>query len=297
MVFCAMLVVRVASAEDSDAREHARALAMDGDQLFARGRCDQAIERWTEADASYHAPTIVVRIARCEALLGRVVQAATALESIVAEAPAAGEGDAFRIAREDAARELPVIRARIAHLVVAVDGTGAGEARAEIDGHAVEVGTSVAVDPGPHDVRVTSASSTWSRRERVVDGETRTVRVGVLQHASLETRSGGRTLGFIVGGTGMAAMAAGAAFGVASVTLSHTLFDRCGPQGNTCPPGEQGQIDALKRDAFVSDLALGTGAALFLTGAIVIVTEKLTRSEGPVQVELVGTGVSIHGWF
>jgi len=296
----ALLAPRFAHAEDAEARERARALATEGDQLFARGRCDQAIARWTEADAAYHAPTIVLRIGRCEALLGRVVQAATTLESIVSEGPSATEGDAFRLAREDAVRELPVIRARIAHVVIEVDGTGAAvapPARAEIDGHPVEIGTAAAVDPGQHELRVMAGLSTWSRRDKVTDGEVRSVRVRLLTHDTPETRSGSRTIGFVLGGAGAAGMAVGAGFGAASVALSHSLFGVCSPSGNACPPGDQGRIDTLSRDTLVSDLALGTGAALFLIGAVVLLAEKGTHTERPLQFDLVGSGVGVHGGF
>jgi hypothetical protein len=299
VLYFVLLAPRFARAEEA-ARERARALATEGDQLFARGRCDQAIALWTEADAAYHAPTIVLRIGRCEALLGRVVQAAATLESIVSEGTSAMDGDAFRLAREDAARELPVIRARIARLVIEVEGAGAADAppvRAEIDGHPVEIGTAAAVDPGHHELRVMAGSGTWSQREKVADGEARSVRVRLLTHATPETRSGSRAMGYVLGGAGAAGMAVGAGFGAASVALSHTLFGVCGPAGNACPPSQKGQIETLSRDTLVSDLALGTGAALFVIGAVVVLAENGTHTERPLQFDLVGSGVSVHGGF
>ena len=290
-----LLAVCPAQAQDAEVRDRARALANEGDRLFAKGRCDQAIARWADADATYHAPTIVLRIARCEAILGRVVHAAAALESIVAAPVLPGDAEAFQIARQDAARELPAIQARIAHLVITVDG-GRSPASAEIDGHAAPVGTEIAVDPGTHEVRVVVESTGWSRRESVTDGQTRSVRVQIVSRPA-ERRAGERTLGLVLGACGIAAMAVGAGFGAAAVETSHRLFDACGPRGNACPPGRAGQIDALKQDALVSDLALGTGAALFITGAVLLLTEKLARTEGPVQFDLVGAGVGLHGGF
>jgi hypothetical protein len=169
--------------------------------------------------------------------------------------------------------------------------------RAEIDGHAVGVASAVSVDPGAHEVRVTSGSSVWSQRVKVSDGEARDVAVRLVPRGTPGSGSGTRTLGFVLGGAGMAIMGVGAGFGAASVALSHDLYGACGPQGSACPPGRQGQIDTLKRDALVSDLALGSGAALFLTGAIVLLTQPLTRSREAVQFDIVGTGVRLRGEF
>src|SRR5262245_16028829 len=74
-----------AADEERGPRAEARATAQKGDVEFSKGRCDRAIALWRKADATFHAPTILLRIARCQALMGRVVAAADALEAIAAE--------------------------------------------------------------------------------------------------------------------------------------------------------------------------------------------------------------------
>src|SRR5215475_5923563 len=69
----------------SDPRVEAREIAERGDAQFDAGRCDKAIPLWKEAAAKFRAPTIGLRIARCQALVGKVVEAAKTLEAITKE--------------------------------------------------------------------------------------------------------------------------------------------------------------------------------------------------------------------
>src|SRR5262249_32021786 len=66
-----------------DARAEAREMAVKGDSAFGSGRCDKAIVLWKKAEEKFHAPTILLRIARCEALMGHVVDATQSFESVV----------------------------------------------------------------------------------------------------------------------------------------------------------------------------------------------------------------------
>ena len=75
---------------------------------------------WRKADAVYHAPTLLLRIARCQALLGHVVAAVATLESVVSETPKPDAPPAFVAAREDGQRELLSLRGRIATLRIVV---------------------------------------------------------------------------------------------------------------------------------------------------------------------------------
>src|SRR5271165_578330 len=89
-------VPAMSAADDTDTtRIEARQLASQGDEAFGIGRCDQAVPLWKEAERKFHAPTILVRIARCQALLGKVVDAASTLEALLAEPVAPDAPAAF----------------------------------------------------------------------------------------------------------------------------------------------------------------------------------------------------------
>src|SRR5438067_291363 len=90
----------------SDPRAEAREIAERGDAQFDAGRCDKAIPLWREAAAKFRAPTIVLRIARCQALVGKVVDAAATLESITKEPLEPDASAAFEEAKQQAERDL-----------------------------------------------------------------------------------------------------------------------------------------------------------------------------------------------
>src|SRR5690349_10099649 len=73
------------AATNDELRAEARVIAEQGDAQFDAGRCDKALPLWRAAESLFHAPTILLRIARCQTLLGQVVEATRGLEAIVAE--------------------------------------------------------------------------------------------------------------------------------------------------------------------------------------------------------------------
>jgi len=275
-------VPAVASADDTDTtRAEARQLASQGDEAFGIGRCDQAVPLWKEAERKFHAPTILVRIARCEALLGKVVDAASTLEALLAEPVAPDAPAAFVAAHKEAEADLQSVRARIARLAVVVDTSGVtGAPSIEVDGRA-DTSSELAVDPGKHHVRVFLGDASWEDVVKLGDGELRTVRVALHAEPGAVVTSSQRLVGFVLGGVGIAAMAVGAGYGVLAVQRSHDLLGPCGQDRQTCPPSEQTTIDHIRSDAVVADVAVGGGAALFIAGAVVVLSAPTPRREGP----------------
>jgi len=295
-------------AEESEAaKADARRLAEQGDEAFAAGRCDQAIPLWTEAEQRYHAPTILVRIARCQALLGKVVDAESTLTAIVDEPLPADAPPVFADVRRGAQTDLESVRARIAKLFVAIDDGGlSGDRRIEVDGHTVDMLTASVdpndyrfrIDPGKHRLRVGLGAASWDDTVQLGDGESRTVRVSFREQRGAVVRSSQRLVGFVLGGAGMLTMAVGAALGVAAVHGSHDLLGPCGQDRQHCPPSEQGAIDTVRSEALASDFTLGGGAALFLAGALVVLTAPPPHREAP-RIEVVpwGAGMKVQGAF
>lgn len=293
--------------DDEAAKAEARQLAEQGDEAFAVGRCDQAIPLWVEADQHYHAPTILVRIARCQALIGKVVDAEATLVAVLAEPLPPNAPPLFAEVRRGAQADLESVRARIAKLEVAIDDGGlAGERRIEVDGHAVDMLTAsvdpndyrLRIDPGKHRVRVVLGAASWEDAVRLGDGESRTVRVAFREQPGAVVRSSQRLVGYLLGGAGMLTMAVGAGIGVAAVNGSHALLGPCGQDRQHCPPSEQGAIDTVRAEALASDVTLGGGAALFLAGAVVVLTAPPPRREAP-RIEVVpwGMGAKLEGTF
>jgi len=293
--------------DEEAAKAEARRLAEQGDESFAAGRCDQAIPLWTEAEQRYHAPTILVRIARCQALLGKVVDAESTLTAILDEPLPPNAPPVFAEVRRGAQTDLESVRARIAKLSVAIDDGGlSGDRRIEVDGHAVDMLTASVdpndyrfrIDPGKHRLRVGLGAASWEDTVQLGDGESRTVRVSFREQPGAVVRSSQRLVGFVLGGAGMITMAVGAGLGVAAVHGSHDLLGPCGQDRQHCPSSEQGAIDTVRSEALASDLTLGGGAALFLAGALVVLTAPPPHREAP-RIEVVpwGAGMRVQGAF
>src|SRR5262249_9685529 len=148
----------------------ARELAEKGDAAFGSGRCDKAITLWKKAEATFHAPTLILRIARCQALVGRVVDATASLQRVVDDTLGPEAPDAWRQAKKEARRELPDVRARIARVSVTAVGAQV-DANADVDGNPVTLATPIEIDPGPHRVRVQAGAATWERSITLEDGQ------------------------------------------------------------------------------------------------------------------------------
>jgi hypothetical protein len=303
-ISCAVLAVAAmapsaARADDVEAaRAEARQLASKGDEAFIIGRCDRAVPLWREADRRFHAPTILVRIARCQALLGKVVAAAATLEAVIEDPISLDGSEAFSVARKQAETDLPSVRARIARLSVTVDAAGvSGQPVITID-DAPSDATMLAIDPGRHHVEVSMGDVRWQDTVQLRDGESRTVRVAFRADRSQPSTPAQRLFGYVLGGVGMATMAVGAGLGFDAVQRSHALLGPCGQDQQHCPPSEQGEIGGIHSEAVASDWTLGSGAALFLGGAVLVVTSPGSVQEAPrVRVVPWGMGARVEGVF
>jgi hypothetical protein len=271
------------AATNDELRAEARVIAEQGDAQFDAGRCDKAIPLWRTAESIFHAPTILLRVARCQTLLGKVVDAAGGLEAIAVE-PLRPESPApFFAAQAEAKRDLPLVRARIATLAVNVRVRGLRvPTRIEIDGVTMPEGrTSFPVDPGPRLVRVRAEGSLWERTVLLQDGERRACDVALWIDPPPPAPRTQRAIGLGAGGVGLAALVVGAGFSIAALTTSHHLDGVCGPDRTRCPASEQGAIGRVRAYSAIADGTLGGGAALAITGAVLLVAEAPPRAEGP----------------
>ncbi len=271
-----------AAAAAPDARAEARELAERGDTAFGAGRCDKAIGFWKKADAVFHAPTLLLRIARCEALIGHVVDATATLERIVGEPLPQTAPAAWGDARIQAAAEVAGVRERIARIDVHVSNAPGQVPSIEIDDTALASGERGArVDPGTHRVLVRVGEKIAERHLTLDDGEQRTVELAIV----LETpRAPSRTqhnTGLVVGAIGLAALGVGVGFGASALSTASHLDGVCGADRKNCSPTEQGAINRVAAHSLISDFALGGGAALTLTGGLLLLTDTSPKKAEP----------------
>lgn len=140
-------------------RAAARDLFKEGDALQRSGKLAEALDKFQRAQAVFDAPTNLLRIAECEAALGRLVESAEAFRAVLRAQLPPGSPPAFQAAVDQARAELAQVEPRVPKLVVEVQ-VQAGKVeklQLQIDGQNVAaalVGASLPLDPGTHKVSV-----------------------------------------------------------------------------------------------------------------------------------------------
>lgn len=133
-----------------NASKRALELGYEADGLFARGKWDEAFDRFEKADALAHSPVFVLYMARCRRNAGRLLEAATLYARVAAERVAPDAPKPFRAAVTDATTELAELEARTPTVRVEVRGRAAEGVDVRVDGRPIQVGKKVALDPGTH---------------------------------------------------------------------------------------------------------------------------------------------------
>lgn len=241
---------------DEAPRAEAKSLAGLGDAQFYAGRCDRALPFWRKAEAIYHATTILLRVARCQAQLGKVVDASATLGNIVEERLRPDAPPAFFMARDEAKHELASVRARVATLRLLVR-TGAEDVPVAIDVDGVSAprgATSFPLDPGEHVVQVRAGEDTWRRDVHLAPGELLACDVPLWAHGAPPPSRLQRTVGLATFGAGVAVLSVGMGAAIASVAPTST-------------PARAAVTSTVAYGA------IGGGVALVVAGAVLLVTE------------------------
>jgi hypothetical protein len=156
-IVVALLAPTSALAQSDADRGQARRLALEGQAALDKKDFTTAADRFGRADSLFHAPTLLLGLARAEAGLGKLVAAQEALNRVVREGSPAGSPPAFAKAVSDAKADLDGIERRIPTLTIQVKGSD--KPVVTLDGVTVPnaaLGTKRPVDPGKRTVHVTA---------------------------------------------------------------------------------------------------------------------------------------------
>ncbi len=141
------------------AKKEARKLGDQGLAFYQDQRWAEAYDKFQDADRTFHAPTLVLFMARCKDKLGALLEAREHYRSLLREAVTPDAPPQFVAAKDGAFRELEGLEKRIPSLVVELSGTAASEAAVSIDGQAISgkaLREPIDLDPGRHTVVVTA---------------------------------------------------------------------------------------------------------------------------------------------
>jgi hypothetical protein len=288
----------------------ARADGEDPEKLFADASALMEKEKYTEAlpkleTAQRLDPGIGTQfnLAVCYEKLGRLGAAWRNYTAVVQLARASGKK-----AREDAARtKLTELAPRVPKLAIRMQEQDKADAIIRIDGVILGKDDLAAypVDPGPHRIEATASSKKpWSQTVPTPpDGTTKDIEIPLLESVKGETKvvtvtqettNGRRTLGFVLGGIGVAGIAAGAVTGILVLNAKSTADERCTPRCVSADgkPDQEG-IDAVNRGNTlipINAIAFGVGVVGLAAGAYFLLTSKKPSTAATTVTPLFGSG-------
>lgn len=152
LLLSSTLAPTAALAQSADTNKTtARELAIEGYKALQAKDYAVAADRFTRADALYHAPTVILGLARAHVGLGKLVSAQELYSRIAHESLPPDASSAIKKAVLDAEKELGALTLRIPSVVINVKGNVAP--RVTLDGievPAAALGVKRPVDPGKH---------------------------------------------------------------------------------------------------------------------------------------------------
>lgn len=295
----------------------ARELAREAQDALEKKDFATAADRFGRADSLFHAPTLVLGLARAQVGLGKLIAAQENYNKILREKLPPGAPEPFVQAVEEAKKELQAITPQIPWVIVKLDGPQ--ESKVKVDGDdlpSAAVGVKRAIDPGKHVVRAEAKGFLPAEKEfTVAAGTTETVDLKLLpapqqtspdlsgssglSSSPVPASSGGlfphqETVGIIALGLGSAGAVVGVVTGALAIGKRSDLVDAgCSDTGG-CP--------ASQKDALGSYHTLGTlstigfiGAGVGVTAGVVLLltAPKAPKSAAPVTK----AGVTITPYF
>jgi hypothetical protein len=293
----------------------ARELAKEGSDALEKKNFEVAADRFARADALFHAPTLVLGLARAQVGLGKLVAAQENYYAILREPLPPNAPEPFVQAVNDAKKELQALTPQVPWVIVSVAGVSdVKEAKVTLDDApfpTAAIGVKRAVDPGEHTLRATAKGfKPAERRFTIAAAATETLELS-LEPAPPETPdegspppkvapdkpSGGLfpnqdTVAIVALGVGGASLAAGVITGVLALGKRADLVEGGCKDGGACPPSQR---DALGTYHTLGNISTGTfiGAGVLLTaGVVLLVTAPKAPKDPPKEAPATGVRVT-----
>ncbi len=302
-------------------------LFQEGVRLFQRGETRTACERFAASYKIDAAPGTLYNLAACHEKDGKLWQARLEFLDLAERAANVGKQDKVRVAQE----RVKAIEARLPALKLQLPPSS-NVASITVDGTALAPGvwgSPVPVEDGVHALAFTAPGKVAQSTQIEVHGagQQATVVVPVLPDepgaapapsvqppgpapaaadATVSPAPGGsstRTVGFVIGGVGVAALATGAVFGVLALGQKSDADKACGGQGSVCPDAAhtsdaQSKLQSARTSGLVSTVGLGVGIVAAGLGAYFILTGGSSGTESPrAALAVTPTGAWLEGGF
>ncbi len=286
-----------ASAQSEADKTTARALAVEAQQALDAERYAEAADKFGRAEKLFHAPTLVVGLARAYVGMGKYVEAMEAYNEVIREPMGSDAPEPFQQAKADAKQEIQGLEQKIGWVTLRVEGPT--EPTVDLDGQSVSVaslGVRRAINPGDHVVRVSAGGwltaeksfsiSAGGNEEVVVTLEEGADDPAVIP-AGGGTSPGGEGPGADTGGTaggtstltilgwtgigvGGAGILVGAITGGLAMGKRGELVDNCSEAGE-CGPEQQSTLDSYRTMGTISTVGFIAGGVLAAAGTVLLI--------------------------
>jgi hypothetical protein len=274
------------------AEKQARASFKAAVEKFDAGDYEAADALFREAYGLNPSWKLLYNIGQCEAALKRHGEALEAFEQYLSQG-----GDEVEVERrEEVLAEVKRLREMSGSIEIAApDGAlvfvgGVERGRAPLPGR---VRVAAGVD---HAVRIDLDGAVLLERAVRVGGEENLLldanpRAPEPEPAAVAPEDGTaarnrkiRTAGWVAVGVGAAALVGGAITGGLALKADNSIQDAC--PGGVCLPGKRGEIDRRDALALTTDILIGAGAAIAVTGAVLLIVfrEKESGDDAAVAI-------------
>jgi hypothetical protein len=305
----------------------AEALFEDGRKLVASGKFAEACPKFAESERLDPSPSTLLNLANCWEKLGRSATAWATYREAESAAHAAKRQDYLATAQRHAEALAP----KLARMTVNVPQPVAG-IQVTRDGVLVgtaEWGTAIPVDSGAHIMEASAPGyKSWTTTVDVSpDGAQVTLGVPALEAlpveasplpispppetsaspappatppAPAETASNGgaqRTIGLVVAAAGVVGMGAAGVLAIVANNKNQDSLQFCPTNPNVCSPAGVAERNDARMAGDAATVALGVGAAVFVTGAVLWLTAPNSRVAARIAiVPTVGGAVLDGAW-
>jgi hypothetical protein len=257
----------------------AEALFREGREAADAGDYRTACEKFHESHRLDPAPGTMLNIADCEEKQGHLATAWTFYRAVLQQLPPSDERSTLAKSRAQA------LEPRLPKLTVRLAPNAPADTRVLRDGvelKGASLDTALPVDPGKHLIEVSASGHAprvyefsldeGEKRTRVVEpGEALDGSSGGDVTADTSSGSGKRTIGWVLGGVGVAGLAVGAVTGVMVLDKKSTVDDNCDAD-KRCNAEGADAADSGKTLGTISGVSFIVGGVALAAGAWLVLS-------------------------
>ncbi len=283
----------------------AAALYKQGVSLMEKGEFGPACPKFVESQRLDPALNTQIALSKCYDSAGKTASAWSSYRDLAFEFKKAGNTAGEKAATD----KKDDLEKKLSRLQINATGDAPGLVirRDNEEISKAILGTPVPVDPGKHVVEATAPGyQVWQTTVTIgnaSDMQTVTIPGLVVAPKQPQQTSSLRTIGYAVGGVGVAGLIVGGVFGGLAVGDKGKLTTDC--PNNVCESqASQDALASAKTKALISTIGLAAGGALAATGVVLIlVSPSKKKDEAPKAARFVpsvgpqGGGLTVIGSF